>query len=138
MCVISLCTRGALDTWSRGRSTAALGAMEAVHSVSINPGKRSDGSSCFFIKLQGTDCELNVTASERDLDELQRVAGAKWLDRRSLRVGMCLGSPVFWSCEDGRLSVVAGHDDETWEIGVFLSDTVVAELLAEIGRARGK
>ena len=27
MCVISLCTRGALDTWSRGRSTAALGVM---------------------------------------------------------------------------------------------------------------
>jgi hypothetical protein len=25
MCVISLCTRGALDTWSRRRSTAALG-----------------------------------------------------------------------------------------------------------------
>jgi hypothetical protein len=29
MCVISLCTRGALDTWSRGRSTAALGAMNS-------------------------------------------------------------------------------------------------------------
>jgi predicted RNA-binding Zn-ribbon protein involved in translation (DUF1610 family) len=27
MCVISLCTRGALDSWPRGRSTAALGAM---------------------------------------------------------------------------------------------------------------
>ena len=26
MCVISLCTRGALDRWSRGGSTAALGA----------------------------------------------------------------------------------------------------------------
>jgi len=26
MCVIALCTRGALDTWSRGRSTAALAA----------------------------------------------------------------------------------------------------------------
>ena len=25
MCVTSLCTRGALDTWPRGRSTAALG-----------------------------------------------------------------------------------------------------------------
>ena len=28
MCVISLCTRGALDRWSRGRSTAALGDMD--------------------------------------------------------------------------------------------------------------
>ena len=28
MCVISLCTRGALDTFSRGRSTAALAVME--------------------------------------------------------------------------------------------------------------
>jgi len=30
MCVTSLCTRGALDTWSRGRSTAALGVTIAV------------------------------------------------------------------------------------------------------------
>jgi hypothetical protein len=30
MCVISLCTRGALDTWSRRRSTAALAAMGKV------------------------------------------------------------------------------------------------------------
>jgi hypothetical protein len=28
MCVILLCTRGALDTWSRGRSTAALYVMK--------------------------------------------------------------------------------------------------------------
>ena len=28
MCGISLCTRGALDPWPRGRSTAALGAIE--------------------------------------------------------------------------------------------------------------
>src|SRR5262245_9113178 len=30
MCVTSLCTRGALDTWSRGRSTAALADMRHV------------------------------------------------------------------------------------------------------------
>lgn len=34
MCVISLCTRGALDTWSRGRSTAALGAN--AHPIAMN------------------------------------------------------------------------------------------------------
>ena len=30
MCVISLCTCGALDAWSRGRSTAALGCLAGV------------------------------------------------------------------------------------------------------------
>jgi len=30
MCVIALCTRGALHSWSRGRSTAALGDMESL------------------------------------------------------------------------------------------------------------
>lgn len=33
MCGISLCTRGALDTWSRGRSTAALGGNARVIAV---------------------------------------------------------------------------------------------------------
>ena len=33
MCVISLCTRGALDAWSRGRSTAALGANSMVEPI---------------------------------------------------------------------------------------------------------
>src|SRR5690349_12228372 len=31
MCAISLCTRGALDTWSRRRSTAALGDKVLMH-----------------------------------------------------------------------------------------------------------
>jgi hypothetical protein len=46
MCVITLCTRGALDTWSRGRSTAALygaptvgRASSEVHPVIAIPNK---------------------------------------------------------------------------------------------------
>ena len=34
MCVTSLCTRGALDTWPRGRSTAALGGNGNVTATS--------------------------------------------------------------------------------------------------------
>jgi len=37
MCVTSLCTRGALDAWSRGRSTAALCDSDAVSFVSGLP-----------------------------------------------------------------------------------------------------
>jgi hypothetical protein len=33
MCVTSLCTRGALDGWSRGRSTAAFGNTDDVSAV---------------------------------------------------------------------------------------------------------
>ena len=35
MCVISLCTRGALDTWLRGRSTAALGVMLTFIAIAL-------------------------------------------------------------------------------------------------------
>jgi hypothetical protein len=112
--------------------------MQAVHSVSINDGIGSDGSACFFIKLQGSECELNVTATARELDELRAVGNARWSGRGSLRVGRCVGAPVFWSREDGRLSVLVGPDDETWEVGYWAPESLVAALLQEIERVRIK
>jgi hypothetical protein len=38
MCVTSLCTRGALDTWSRGRSTAALDDMRLAWNTATSFG----------------------------------------------------------------------------------------------------
>ena len=66
--------------------------MQAVHSVSIEEGFSADGAPCFLIKLQGPECELNVTASAREIEELRAVGSARWLDRKSLRVGQCLGA----------------------------------------------
>ena len=112
--------------------------MEAAHSVSIDDGIGPDGSSCFFIKLQGSECELNVSASARELEDLRAVGGARWLDRKSLRVGRCLGASVFWSRQDGRLSVLVGPDDETWEVAFSAPESLVAALLQEIERVRVK
>jgi uncharacterized damage-inducible protein DinB len=58
MCVISLCTRGALDTWSRGGSTAALD-VTGTHIVSIK---------AHFVMM----AQYNAWANER----LFRMAGA--------------------------------------------------------------
>ena len=110
--------------------------MQAMHSISIDEGIDSDGSACFFIKLQGSDCELNVTATARELDELLAVGNSQWSDRGSLRVGRCLGAPVFWSFEGGHLSVLVGPDDETWEVGYWAPQSLVAVLFEEIDRVR--
>ena len=112
--------------------------MQAAHSVSIDAGEAADGSACFFIKLQAADCEVNITASARELEELRGVSGARWLNRRSLRAGRCLDAPAYWSCEQGRLSVLVGPDDEFWEVGFSAPESLVDALLAEIERVEHK
>jgi hypothetical protein len=112
--------------------------MDTAHSVSIELGSRRDGSPCYFIKLQGSDCEVNVTVSASELDELRAVRDATWLDRRSLRAGDCLGSPAFWSREEGRLSVLVGQDSEVWEVGFSAPESLIDALLVEIERVRAR
>ena len=66
MCVISLCTRGALDTWSRGRSTAALADMTFTLSYRLTGTgwaecSLSDGqASCVIRASYLSDCLLNL------------------------------------------------------------------------------
>lgn len=115
-----------------------LGAMQTAHSVSIEDAVSPDGSPCFHVKLQGPECELNATVSARELEELHAVGDARWLDRKSVRAGRCLGTSVFWSCQDGMLSVLVGPDDETWEVGFSAPESLVVALLQEIERVRVK
>src|SRR5262245_10817150 len=112
--------------------------MRAEHSVSIDAGEDADGSACFFIKLQAADCEVNVTASPRELEKLRGVSGARWLNRGSLCAGRCLNAPAYWSCEQGRLSVLVGSDDESWEVSFSAPESLVGALLAEIERVQHK
>jgi hypothetical protein len=115
-----------------------LGAMDPLHSVSIDAGIDADGAACFFIKLQGPHSELNVAVPASELDKLRDVLNAHWLNRGSLRVGKCLGTPAFWSYQDERLSVLIGADDETWEVGYFAPESAVSELVGEIERVRNE
>jgi hypothetical protein len=112
--------------------------MQAEYSISIHVGISLNGLECFFVKLQGLGCELNIAVSECELEKLRAIAGSRWSDRTSLQVGRCLGTPVFWSCEDGCLSVLVGVDDEIWEVGFTAPESLVTVLLKEIDRVQVK
>jgi hypothetical protein len=95
-----------------------------------------DDEQCAQAKLQSDWGELNVVLTADDLEILEKVSEARWADRGSLKAGRCLGESAYWSCEDGNLSVLVGHDAETWEVGMFMPDTMIAELKQEIIRFR--
>lgn len=109
-----------------------------MHSVAISAGTTDKGTPCFFVKLSGPDCELNLMMLESELELLRSVRESRWLKRGSIAAGNCLGSPAYWSCQDGRLSVLVGPDDEAWEVSYSAPEALVHQLQREIARARSE
>jgi hypothetical protein len=56
--------------------------------------------------------ELNVVAPLAGLRQLQGIEDTDWAQRRTLQVGNCLDTPVWWSEADGRVYVLVGEDGE--------------------------
>ena len=66
-----------------------------------------------LVKLSDQAWELNAIASLAELGKLRAaVQDTDWAQRRRLRVGTCLGAPVWWNEEEGRVHVLVGEDDE--------------------------
>jgi hypothetical protein len=90
-----------------------------------------DDGGC-LIKLSATDWELNISVPAVEVPILRRVQSSPWLPG-SVRIGTSAGSPTFWSAEaDGRVSVLVGHDDQTWDFGVSFPIAVLHEVQREI------
>ena len=74
MCVISLCTRGALDTWPRGRSTAALGdsmSTIAISAADVALYSRYDGDLDGLSRSADRGADVSVVAW-RTIDDLRQ------------------------------------------------------------------
>ncbi|RCG31722.1 hypothetical protein DQ384_09270 [Sphaerisporangium album] len=92
----------------------------------------SDGSTV-VVKLQTETWELNIRAPLADLARLHDIRQADWASRRSLAVGTCAGSPVFWTANEDQATILIGHDDETWDIGISLPIETVDEIVRLAG-----
>lgn len=86
-------------------------------------------------KLQGVGWELNVHIHPGEAPALLRVRNADWNRREAVKIGTAAGAPVFWSCRDGELSILVGDDDEVWDIGFTLPETVLLDLISKVQAA---
>ena len=94
------------------------------------------GNATYTLKLQRPDLETNVWVTEAELALISNVKAAHWSERTSLKIGTCAGMQVFWSCENGYLSILVGEDDETWDFGLWIPETEIDNIIAEIERQK--
>jgi hypothetical protein len=83
------------------------------------------------LKISGSECEMNVCLALAELHLLDRVKSTPW-EQGSLKIGTSAHAPVWWSCDDAKVFIAAGVDDQTWFFGVSLSLAQFAELCAAI------
>jgi hypothetical protein len=83
-------------------------------------------------KISDVAWELNIRAGRSEFDSLRHVRQADWNERRSLGLGSVAGSSAFWTYADGRVTVLIGHDDETWDVAIDFPVEVVDDLLAAL------
>ncbi len=107
-----------------------------LFSVSAERGVDEHDTACVALKVQCRDCEINVWVPLLELPLLLRVPSARWL-AGALRIGTCVGAAVFWACDEGRISILVGHDDQTWDFGVFFPENHFPSLIAEVEREVG-
>ena len=143
MCVISLCTRGALDAWSRGRSTAALGDTVATsvhdHTVvgyTVDALRRQlilrtefESSASVVERCEVTFSDVEAYCLEHDrlgtiLFDIREVPAVSLFDNNLARFESghrLVGWPRFWktSAEDARRYLVE-HKTRGFEISASI------------------
>jgi hypothetical protein len=101
-----------------------------VVNVSISPD--GDDPDRVAVILRGPSWEFQFRVQPQELCRLRDIRDADWSARRALHLGTVFGVPIHWCINDDLVSVLVGHDDETWQIGIFMP-VEVADRLAAMG-----
>jgi hypothetical protein len=79
------------------------------------------------VKISSERFEVNLRIPRDEVPRLRLVTSADWNKRESIRLGQVGDAAAFWcSGEDGTVSILVGHDDETWDVAVTLEGDSIA------------
>jgi len=106
---------------------------EEIH-VCLNHTIDEDGTPGFSLKILSQTWEINVYLTKPELLLIPQARTARWDDWGSLKIGKSAGDSAFWCCSEGLLSILVGHDQETWDFCVAMPATVIDDIMAEIER----
>ena len=111
-----------------------LSVQPADVSVSVEA-DLEEGEHFYAVKVSTPTFEINVRVPSNDVPKLAKVRTTPW-ENGALRIGESAGAPAFWSSsEGGTVSILVGHDDQTWDIAVLMPPETVDEILREISAA---
>lgn len=91
----------------------------------------------FVLKIQTETYEINISLRSDEADAMSNVRTANWDERGSLALGRMAGVRVFWCSEKDSVSVMVGHDAETWDLCVTLPIRTLEDILKELDELRG-
>jgi hypothetical protein len=101
--------------------------------ITVGEGTLEDGSPAKTIKIQTDTYELNVWIPFDQIELLAMVPSTSW-EAGALKIGKAASSDVFWATENDVVSILIGHDDETWDVGIFLPMASFRDVLEKIER----
>ncbi len=107
--------------------------MESPPALSIyaNQAYDNEGLPIASLGIIWNDTCVVVWVRLDEMDLFPKVRDADWQSRGSLRIGQCVGSPVFWCSDDKGITLFIGPDDESW----FVSVNLPVEALEQISAA---
>ncbi len=98
------------------------------YSIFANPTTNKAGLRCAALNVMSEYYGVAIVLTAEEVEQLLQKDPGVWADRQSLRLGRCHESGVFWSAEGEGLSILIGHDDESWSVCLMLPFTVLEEI----------
>jgi len=98
--------------------------------VDVSLEREADGG--ILVKIQAPAWEVNVRASAEDLTKLADIRTADWDEGRSIHLGQPAEAPVFWACHGDEVTLMIGHDDETWDVAFLFPFAIVDAIVNDL------
>ena len=108
--------------------------------VTVEPAIGADGARRYAVKLQAAAFEVNVWVRPEDVAKFEQVRASRWRSG-AVRIGEAAGAGAFWCAGgddegDDSVSLLIGHDDETWDVALSLPPDALVTIMRELAACR--